>query len=62
MTTPSVHYGDKVTPLPERFDAIDKSIDWLDKKVNLLVIVVSLHLMGLDVNVGAALLRYFKVM
>jgi hypothetical protein len=62
MTTPTVHYGDKVVTVPEQFASIAKDLTALNKKVNVLVIVISLHLMGLDVNVGAALLKYFGVM
>jgi hypothetical protein len=61
MTTPSVHYGDKVVTVPEQFNDITSRLERLGKQLNLLSIIIALHLLGFDLAVGTSLLKLIGV-
>jgi hypothetical protein len=57
MAAPSVHYGDEVIPVDDRFKKIVSKLDKLGTQLNVLTIVIALHLLGIDLAVGSSLLK-----
>jgi len=48
MTTPPIHYGDKVVTIRQQFAVIERKLTRLQKTQSILTIVIMFHLGGLD--------------